>query len=236
MRESRYHSTNKLDSSISETPPLLYSPATIDRTPSPLSTPKLSNAYISRPLKGGGGIKERAHLYPYSWHNDHQTDFPLDFGTSSTLLDSDLEFGEQGSQQPFPLFEQFGSAMDGEPSRFVGNKEDSLSPRQSNLTAQFQTDYDRSYEPIAMDISNPSQRYRQNSVSMSGLTPTQYSGVAMPISTGKSIPRRESLAGSMMHGLSFGGISMGSWVHDEYVHFFYIISWSIKLMFFCFLA
>ena len=110
--------------------------------------------------------------------------------------------------------------MDGEPARFEGKKEDSLSPRQSNLTAQLQTDYDRSYDHMGMDISNPSDRYSQNSVSMSGMTPTQYSGVAMPISTGKSNPRRESIAGSMMHGVSFGGVSMGSWVHDECVHFF----------------
>lgn len=31
-------------------------------------------------------------------------------------------------------------------------------------------------------------------------------------------PRRESLAGSLVQGMSWGGVSVGSWIRDEYVH------------------
>ena len=30
-------------------------------------------------------------------------------------------------------------------------------------------------------------------------------------------PRRESLAGSLVGGMSWGGVSVGSWIRDEYV-------------------
>ena len=60
---------------------------------------------------------------------------------------------------------------------------------------------------------------RHDSISMSGLTPQQYSSGAMPISVngaGRQQQRRESnAAGSMMGGMSWGGVSMSSWIHDE---------------------
>ena len=61
---------------------------------------------------------------------------------------------------------------------------------------------------------------RHDSISMSGLTP-QYGSGAVPISvngSGRNMPRRESMAGSMAGGMSWGGVSMSSWVRDEYVH------------------
>jgi transcription factor SFP1 len=33
-------------------------------------------------------------------------------------------------------------------------------------------------------------------------------------------PRRESLAGSLVGGMSWGGVSVGSWIRDEYVYHF----------------
>ena len=60
---------------------------------------------------------------------------------------------------------------------------------------------------------------RHDSISMSGLTPQQYTGGAMPISmngAGRQQQRRESnAAGSMMAGMSWGGVSMSSWIRDE---------------------
>lgn len=38
-------------------------------------------------------------------------------------------------------------------------------------------------------------------------------------------PRRESLAGSLVQGMSWGGVSVGSWIRDEYV--FSILSFGI---------
>ena len=114
--------------------------------------------------------------------------------------------------QPFPLFGQHFRAMDGGVTEFDGKRTGSISPRQSNLTAGLQTQG----SSMSMAIEHQGSGGRHNSVTMSGLTPTQYSSMAMPISTGKSIPRRESQAGSMMNGLSYGGFSMSSWIHDEY--------------------
>ena len=52
-----------------------------------------------------------------------------------------------------------------------------------------------------------------------GATPgSQHSG-AQPISmnaSNREKSRRESLTGSMLTGLSWGGTSVGSWIRDEY--------------------
>jgi transcription factor SFP1 len=37
-------------------------------------------------------------------------------------------------------------------------------------------------------------------------------------------PRRESLAGSLVGGMSWGGVSVGSWIRDEYVYLFILCS------------
>ena len=49
----------------------------------------------------------------------------------------------------------------------------------------------------------------------------QYDTVAQPISMNnpnQGRPRQESLAGSMIGGMSWGGVSVGSWIRDEYVY------------------
>ncbi len=38
---------------------------------------------------------------------------------------------------------------------------------------------------------------------------------------GREKPRRESIAGSLVGGMSWGGVSVGSWIRDEYVPQFY---------------
>jgi len=46
----------------------------------------------------------------------------------------------------------------------------------------------------------------------------QWSGEARPIAMNNSNrekPRRESLAGSLVGGMSWGGVSVGSWIRDE---------------------
>lgn len=47
-----------------------------------------------------------------------------------------------------------------------------------------------------------------------------YGSGAQPISmntSNRERPRRESVAGSMVGGMSWGGVSVGSWIRDEYV-------------------
>ncbi len=52
----------------------------------------------------------------------------------------------------------------------------------------------------------------------SGFTP-QYGGSgAQPIlmtGSNRAQPRRESMAGSLAGGMSWGGVSVGSWIRDE---------------------
>lgn len=85
---------------------------------------------------------------------------------------------------------------------------------QSNLTSQLrqpQPDND-----MDMDgVPNADLKPRQESVSMLSTTP--YGAKAIPVNGGMSF-RREShvgLSGSLMGGMSWGGLSMGSFVRDE---------------------
>lgn len=76
----------------------------------------------------------------------------------------------------------------------------------------------------AINIANsgakqPSGSSRHDSIHMSGFTPHNGSD-AMPISMNRASQgqqRRESNAGSVMGGISWGGVSVSSWVRDEYV-------------------
>ena len=52
------------------------------------------------------------------------------------------------------------------------------------------------------------------SSAMTGIESRHGSG-AQPISMNRDKPRRESLAGSMVGGMSWGGVSVSSWVRDE---------------------
>jgi transcription factor SFP1 len=98
----------------------------------------------------------------------------------------------------------------------------SPSSRQSNLTTQLQQSNSQEQErerylsnmpaperPAALEVKG-----RQDSVSMLGTTP--YGARQIPSANG--LARRESaygLSGSLMGGMSWGGISMGSFIRDE---------------------
>jgi transcription factor SFP1 len=141
---------------------------------------------------------------------------PSSLFLDSTLLDSDL------ADEQFPLFEhtpplrsEAHMAEGSAPIDIVHPRQNSSSPRQpSNLTSALQTSGARdavATAPMNIGRSGAAQS-RKDSVSMSGLTP--HSG-AVPIAGGRTQPRRESMAGSMMNGMSWGGVSMNSWVRDE---------------------
>jgi transcription factor SFP1 len=88
--------------------------------------------------------------------------------------------------------------------------------QQSNLTSQLrQPQHDNDLD---MDgIPNNEPKGRQESVSMLSTTP--YGAKSIPVRDGMGF-RREShvgLSGSLMGGMSWGGLSMGSFVRDEYV-------------------
>ncbi|WPH04908.1 transcription factor sfp1 [Acrodontium crateriforme] len=105
------------------------------------------------------------------------------------------------------------------------SRQGSGSPRsqQSTLTSQLQntqntpnpridvkTEHPTTSEPSAMNAPPP--RPRQESIAMLGSTP--YGARSIPVKDGM---RRESnaLSGSLMGGMSWGGISMGSFIRDD---------------------
>lgn len=112
------------------------------------------------------------------------------------------------------------AALDG-PVDISTVRQNSTSPRNqtSTLSAALQG---AAAQPIATPTSAPrsgnegrlSVGGRQDSISHVG---SYYGTGARPISM-KDRPRRESTtAGSLLNGMSWGGVSVGSWIRDEYV-------------------
>jgi transcription factor SFP1 len=99
-------------------------------------------------------------------------------------------------------------------------RQNSSSPRnqQSNLTSQLQqpTIDVRSSTPtteeVAAEAQNQADKSKQDSTSMFGTTP--YGARQIPIANGQ---RRDNagMSGSLVGGMSWGGISMGSFIRDE---------------------
>lgn len=68
----------------------------------------------------------------------------------------------------------------------------------------------------ALEASNPG---RHDSFS-TGISASHWTSGSKPISMNnpnREKPRRESVAGSLVGGMSWGGVSVGSWIRDEYV-------------------
>jgi len=148
----------------------------------------------------------------------------------SKLLESDFE------DSIFPLFtDSLGDRdMAGRSSPIniaTPSRNGSASPRHhqsSNLTSALQSTTGNEVRPTpALDIGGRNakgfgggfgQRFSSNG-GMLALDSQVESG-AQPISMDTSNweqPRRESLAGSLVQGMSWGGTSVGSWIRDEYV-------------------
>lgn len=109
-------------------------------------------------------------------------------------------------------------AMPSPPINIATPRQPSNSPprnQQSNLTSQLrqpQPDTDMDMDGVP---NNNEFKPRQESVSMLSTTP--YGAKAIPVRDGMGF-RREShvgLSGSLMGGMSWGGLSMGSFVRDE---------------------
>ena len=92
----------------------------------------------------------------------------------------------------------------------------------SNLTTALQSTSGNEVRPVqAMNIVGANGKsgtlaigHRESLGGVSGSDWKSSSG-AQPISMNREKPRRESLAGSMVGGMSWGGVSVGSWVRDE---------------------
>lgn len=206
----------KLDSRDTP-PPLHFSPAVSDRERSstaettPIGTPRGFSATLPRKAD-----KEKENWL--AWHHKH-SGFGGSSYVDSALLESDFE------DTTFPLFNDpppFLNMASRTTPIDIASPSHAASPRStqtSNLTSALQSTSGNEARPTtAMDLSGtPFKGYG----GFGGATPgSQYSG-AQPISVSASSsrekPRRESLASSMVTGMSWGGNSVGSWIRDEYV-------------------
>lgn len=202
-------------------PPLTHSPTVSDRgrastaDSTPITTPVSAAAAHFGPLRPRNKDRD---LY-FSWAKR-----PLE--ASSALLESDILFDDSGDST-FPLFPDSPPSDDMDcgaapidiaaPPRISSH-----SPRTSNLTAALQ-------DAGAADASqsaaiNIAQRNgsdgrqpaaaRLDSVG-NGLPSSYYGSGARQIPGVRDRPRRESTASSFANGMSWGGVSVGSWVRDE---------------------
>lgn len=221
--------TVKLDS-LETPPPLCYSPITSDRgRESTADTTPISTPVEQQASPHFGRQKKDRDLY-FSWHRK-----PHELGSAPRqLLEPDLLFEDAGDCS-FPLFPespprhdslrdmaQAASPIDITPPRF-----NSSSPQNqtSNLTFALReagATRDLSITPNQqhaagvdfLEGGRPSISGRHGSVS-NGLGSSFYGSGARPISM-KDRPRRESnTMGSFAGGMSWGGVSVGSWIRDE---------------------
>ena len=211
----------KLDS-IETPPPLISSPSASDRgrestaESTPVTTPVISNASLARP-------KKERDLY-FSWHRrSHDADARTSLHLESGLLFTDTD------DSTFPLFPDSPPkferrAMATSASSIdipTGPRPSSTSPRPhtSNLTSQLRGLGGAGAPTSAINIGsrggNDGRLGATRQDSMSGAAGSSYYGTgARPISV-KGKPRRESMAGSLVNGMSWGGVSVGSWIRDE---------------------
>jgi transcription factor SFP1 len=228
--------TVKLDSQETP-PPLCYSPIASDRgrestaDTTPVSTPveRAASPHFGRQKK------DSSELY-FSWRRK-----PHELGASrSPLFESDILFEDAGDCS-FPLFTdgsphhstlqdmaQTAGAIDiTTPPRFGSN---SPQNQTSNLTSALReaaanrnlSVTPNAYTAATADHRNerPSLGVRQDSNS-NGFGSSLYGSAARPISM-KDRGRRESnTMGSFAGGMSWGGLSVGSWIREEYVPYPY---------------
>ena len=155
-----------------------------------------------------------------SWHHKHggfgAVGNPSSYA-DSTLLDSDFE------DSTFPLFNDSLSDIDMANrttpiniSRPQGQGP-SRNAQPSNLSAALRT---ASGNEARLNPSHCMNGDSSKGYGGSGVINQTFPSAAEPISvnaSGREKPRRESLAGSMVTGMSWGGTSVGSWIRDEYV-------------------
>ena len=109
--------------------------------------------------------------------------------------------------------------MPSPPIQIATPRQPSNSPprnQQSNLTSQLRQP--QLSDDLEMDgVPNNNNKFKPRQESVSMLSTTPYGARAIPVSDGMGF-RREShvgLSGSLMGGMSWGGLSMGSFVRDE---------------------
>lgn len=218
------------DATDTDTPPsLYYSPSISDHDH--LSTSESTT--ISTPV-GFGATSSYARKPacrrkdPFTWDSKASRDSsnrPLYL--DSTLVETD---GEDVSHLPLFPSPSPGKTdtMNGQQSPFdLSARQTSVSPpgqQASNLTSALQkaANNDRAGNSSVPAASNASAVYKAAAARKDSLSASmsQWGNGTKPISvmgSNREKPRRESLAGSLVGGMSWGGVSVGSWIRDESV-------------------
>ena len=187
----------------------------------PIGTPKgVGPAHLRRADKDTDNF--------FSWHRQTTDEFA---GKTSSYIDSALLESEI-QDSTFPLFADPVGGHDmmagvSAPIDIATSLQNgSISPRTqqtSNLTSALQSTSGNETRPTpAMNISNGTAKGmgdgpRRDSVTGGGFG-SQFGSGAQPISmerANRKNSRRESIASSLVGGMSWGGVSVSSWVRDE---------------------
>jgi transcription factor SFP1 len=218
----------KLDSHETSPPPLSHSPRESTAASTPITTP------VQQPASPHfGRIKQDAG--PNSFYSWHRKPHEL---VASQLPDTELLFEDSGDCS-FPLFPdsppqqqqqqqqhsvvpnmaQIASPIDIQtPPRYGSNSPQNQTSNLTSALREAEANRDASstpnqLNPNGLEFQRPSMGERHPSVSMLGSS--FYGSGARPISM-KDRPRRESNnMGSFAGGMSWGGVSVGSWIRDE---------------------
>ncbi|EEH15854.1 hypothetical protein PABG_05941 [Paracoccidioides brasiliensis Pb03] len=201
-------------------PPLHFSPPSSDhdRSSTRESTP------ISTPVGFGISKSRTAERDPdlyFSWHRE-----AADNATSSAEPEPDLE------DDSFPLLSSSTTSdppvrttMEGPtPPINIASRNSSVSPtaqQASNLTTALQRASTADRLAVSSNTTAPSSAaYKTNVVRKDsiGANMAQWGNGTKPITvagSNREKQRRESLAGSLVGGMSWGGVSVGSWIRDD---------------------
>lgn len=205
-------------------------------SPPPLTTasssPVGSSASVDSPQPTGHerALREDDPSF-FNWHKRAAVDTRAivgdDFSSDDVLFPHDDD--DYDLQTDLPLFpaastlpqihEMPAASAAASPIDIATSRQSSSSPRnqQSNLTTQIRESNSQERNDSNMMPApdrNLDGKARQESVSLLGTTP--YGARQIPSANG--LNRRESaygLSGSVMGGMSWGGISMGSFIRDE---------------------
>ena len=144
--------------------------------------------------------------------------FPYDASDADVDFEAAWFLPPHEARQPDPRSHQrHAGTMPSPPINITApSRPGSHSPQkqQSNLTSQFQRPQTDGAQDMDMDgMSGASVKGRQESVAMLGTTP--YGARSIPARDGMRRGSTANISGSFMGGMSWGGMSMGSYVRDE---------------------
>lgn len=213
-----------LDSSASQSPPPLHFSPTVsdhDRFPTRDSTPVTTPLGFGVPSRSPNNNNREKGFDP-SWPRD-----PVDSNHRSSYSTSEITPPHLNPDHDFPLFPfspPTSGRMVGAAPINIATRQTSVSPpgqQASNLTSALQragngerTGSISHASGVGISVFKAPPP-RKDSI---GAATAQWGNGTKPISvagSNRDKNRRESLAGSLVGQMSWGGVSVGSWIRDE---------------------